>query len=127
MESSAKVTLKELPYALNGLEPVISEHLMTFHYSKHHATYVNNFNKLLEQKDAAEAAGDFHKVTQLTRGLKFNGGGNFNHTFYWESLAPVAENGGKAPTEGPLKEAIDASFGSIDEMIAFFNAESATI
>ena len=43
-----KAVLKPLPYALNGLEPVISEHLMSFHYSKHHQTYVNNLNGLME-------------------------------------------------------------------------------
>jgi len=43
-----KAVLKPLPYALNGLEPVISEHLMSFHYGKHHQTYVNNLNGLME-------------------------------------------------------------------------------
>ena len=90
------VTLKPLPYSMNALEPVISENLMNFHYSKHHQAYVNNFNALLNDKAKAEKEGDYLKVTNLTNGLMFNGGGNYNHTFFWESLGPVKDH--KDPT-----------------------------
>lgn len=53
-----KAVLKPLPYPMNGLEPHISEHLMSFHYSKHHQTYVNNLNGLLEQAAKALEVGD---------------------------------------------------------------------
>ena len=94
-----KAVLKPLPYALNGLEPVISENLMSFHYGKHHQTYVNNLNGLMEQADKALESGDHQKVTELSQAIKFNGGGHVNHEFFWESLAPVANGGGVAPAD----------------------------
>jgi Fe-Mn family superoxide dismutase len=123
---STKVTLKPLPYSLNALEPVISENLMSFHYGKHHQTYVNNLNNLLAEKDKAEKEENFLKVTSLTNGIAFNGGGNYNHTFFWESLAPINDGGGVEPT-GELRNAIDDAWGSLDSFKSDFNAQTALI
>ena len=87
-----KAVLKPLPYALNGLEPVISENLMSFHYSKHHQTYVNNLNMLTEKAATALANGDHKTHVELSQGIKFNGGGHLNHEFFWESLSSVDES-----------------------------------
>ena len=56
--------------------------------NKHHAAYVTNFNKLVDQSDAARLSGDFQAYTDLTYQLKFNGGGALNHEFFWDSLSP---------------------------------------
>ena len=123
-----KVTLKPLPYALNALEPTISATLMDFHYHKHHQTYVNNLNNLLGEKDKAEAAGDYLKVASLSKNIRFHGGGNYNHTFFWESLAPSNSGGGVEPKEGSeLRTAIEDTWGSIDEFKADFNGQTALI
>ena len=67
-------------------------------------------------------------MTKLTKNLKFNGGGNFNHTFFWESLAPVKADGGKRPAEGSdLNQMIKNAWGSIDAFISYFNAETLAI
>ena len=89
--SFQKAVLKPLPYALNGLEPVISQNLMEYHYGKHHQTYVNNLNALLEQASDALEKGDHQRYVDLSQGIKFNGGGHLNHEFFWESLAPASD------------------------------------
>merc|ERR1712086_1089920 len=126
--SFQKAVLKPLPYALNGLEPVLSEHLMSFHYSKHHQTYVNNLNGLMEQAATALEVGDHQKVTELSQAIKFNGGGHVNHEFFWESLAPVANGGGVAPaTDSDLGSSLTKAFGSFDNFVANFSASTVGI
>jgi Fe-Mn family superoxide dismutase len=69
------VTLPDLSYDFGALEPAISGEIMRLHHQKHHATYVANYNKALEQLDAAVAKGDASAVVQLQGAIKFNGGG----------------------------------------------------
>ncbi|KAF8587432.1 manganese-superoxide dismutase precursor [Ramaria rubella] len=120
-------TLPPLPYAYNGLEPYISEEIMTLHHTKHHQTYVNGLN-------AAEAA--YAKSLSpkeriaLQAALKFNGGGHINHSLFWKNLAPAADqNKGHGGTlqAGPLKDAIDRDFGGLDNLKKDFNAQTAAI
>jgi Fe-Mn family superoxide dismutase len=85
---------------------------MELHHSKHHNTYVTNLNAALEKLDAAVSAGDVSGIIGLQGALKFNGGGHLNHTLFWENLTPSSS----MPSSGPLKEAIDASYGSVDAM-----------
>ena len=86
------IHLKHLPYEIGALEPVLSGHLMEFHYGKHHRTYVNNLNNLLRQVDEAHASGDHARIVELSKAIKFNGGGHFNHEFFWDSLCPPADS-----------------------------------
>ena len=69
------VALPDLSYDFGALEPAISGEIMRLHHQKHHATYVANYNKALEQLDAAIAKGDASAVVQLQGAIKFNGGG----------------------------------------------------
>ena len=85
---------------------------------------MNNFNALLKEKEKAEAEGDFLKVTALTPNLMFNGGGIYNHTFFWESLCPATES---KEIIGDLRNWIDQSWGSLDKFKADFNAQTAAI
>ena len=125
MATFQKAELKPLPYALNGLEPVLSQNLMEFHYGKHHQTYVNNLNKLLDQAAEALAAGNHQKYVDLSQAIKFNGGGHMNHEFFWEGLAPVGGAGLAAGS--PLHTAITKAFGSVDNFVAHFNGNTAGI
>lgn len=118
--------LPKLPYALNALEPVISEEIMNLHYNKHHQTYVNNLNKALKDYCDAESKGDLPKQIALQKAIKFNGGGHINHSIFWTNLIPKDQGGGTAPT-GKLAEAINKSFGSLDKFIEKFNAEAAAV
>ena len=107
-------TLPPLPYAENALEPIITAKTMSFHFGKHHKTYVDNLNKLIAATDYASLP--LEKIITSTAGQAeqvaiFNNAAQiWNHTFYWKSMK--GNGGGEPPAE--LKSKIDASFGSVD-------------
>jgi Fe-Mn family superoxide dismutase len=105
-------TLPALPYAHDALEPHIDTFTMQIHHGKHHQAYVDNLNKAIagtpnENKSLEELVAVAGTISPAVRN---NGGGHWNHTFFWESLAP---NAGGTPS-GSLAAAIDAAFGSYD-------------
>lgn len=113
-----------LPYEYGALEPYIDARTMEIHYSKHHATYVNNVNEALTEDNITYGTPEelFANISGLSDKIRNNAGGAWNHSFFWQSLrAPVENN---APT-GALLEAINTGFGSFDEFKAKFK-EAAT-
>lgn len=117
-------TLPDLPYAKDALAPHISSETLDFHHGKHHAAYVAKLNGLVEGKTGADledvirdSAGDPAKA-----GVFNNAAQIWNHTFYWNSMAP---NGGGAPS-GELAAAIDRDFGSYDAFKTAFAEAGAT-
>lgn len=115
--------LPPLPYAYDALEPFIDAQTMTIHHDKHHAAYVNNLNTALEKHPALagwslqDLLVKLNDVPEDIRGVVRNhGGGHWNHTMFWEIMAPGA---GGAPT-GALASAIDAAFGGFDAFKAEF-------
>jgi Fe-Mn family superoxide dismutase len=105
-------TLAPLPYSHDALEPHIDTTTMQIHHGKHHQAYVDNLNKAVagtpnENKSIEELVAVAGSISPAVRN---NGGGHWNHTFFWESLAP---NAGGAPT-GALADAINEAFGSFD-------------
>lgn len=122
----ATFTLPDLPYDYGALEPAVSGEIMRLHHQKHHATYVANYNKALEQLDDAVGKGDASGVVHLQSAIKFNGGGHVNHSIFWKNLKPISEGGGEPP-HGKLGWAIDEDFGSIEKLIKKMNAEGAAL
>ena len=113
-------TLAPLPYAHNALEPHIDEQTMHIHHGKHHQAYVDNLNKAVagtanESKSLEELVAAAGSISPAVRN---NGGGHWNHTFFWESLAA---NAGGNPTED-IAAAIDAAFGNFEEFKTKFAA-----
>ena len=109
--------LPALPYANDALEPSIDARTMEIHHDKHHAAYVANLNNALKDQPALEAKtveeliGDLASVPEAIRtAVRNNGGGHWNHTFFWKIMGPNA--GGKP--SGPLAAALDAAFGSFE-------------
>ncbi len=105
-------TLPALPYAHETLEPHIDTLTMQIHHGKHHQAYVDNLNKALagtpnEGKTLEEIVAVAGTISAPVRN---NGGGHWNHSFFWETMAP---NAGGAPT-GAVADAIKAAFGSFD-------------
>jgi Fe-Mn family superoxide dismutase len=105
-------TLAPLPYSHDALEPHIDTTTMQIHHGKHHQAYVDNLNKAIagtpnEHKSLEELVASAGSISPAVRN---NGGGHWNHTFFWESLAP---NAGGAPS-GALASAINEAFGSLD-------------
>lgn len=116
--------LPALPYAYNALEPHIDAKTMEIHHSKHHQAYVNNLNNAVKG-NAAEIhplMDLIHNISGYSTAIRNNGGGHWNHTFFWGILGP---NGGGQPT-GALMDAIVASFGSFDAMKEQFNSAATT-
>ena len=123
---SAPFSLPPLPYADTALEPLISAHTLSFHYAKHHKTYVDNLNKLVEGKDLASMS--LEEIIHASAGKAdmagvFNNAAQvWNHTFYWNSLKP---NGGGKPT-GAIAAAIDKDLGGYDKFKADLSAAAVT-
>jgi len=117
-------TLPALPYAHDALEPHIDALTMQIHHGKHHQAYVDNLNKAIagtpnENKSLEELVKSAGSISPAVRN---NGGGHWNHSFFWELLAP---NAGGQPTGG-LADAINDVFGSFDSFKEKFNAAGAT-
>ncbi|MCC7504949.1 MAG: superoxide dismutase [Saprospiraceae bacterium] len=106
-------SLPELPYAPTALEPHIDARTMEIHHGKHHAAYVNNLNAAVQgtEHEGKSLEELFAQMSKLPAPIRNNGGGHWNHTMFWNVMAP---SGGGAP-EGELAAAIDAAFGSFDE------------
>jgi len=110
--------LPKLNYPYAALEPYIDAQTMEIHYSKHHATYVTNLNKALEgypelqDKQIEELLTHLNDLPETIKTqVKNNGGGHYNHSLFWEWLAP---NAGEAPT-GAVAQAITSSFGNFEK------------
>jgi Fe-Mn family superoxide dismutase len=109
-------TLPPLPYAQNGLDPVISASTLGFHHDKHHKGYVDNLNKAVAGTPLADEP--LEKIITTTYGVQDkvgiynNAGQHWNHSFYWKSLKP--QGGGEPPAA--LLHKINESFGSVDAL-----------
>ena len=100
--------LPELPYPNNALEPHISAETLRYHHGKHHASYVEKLNRLIEGTEF-ETAPLETIITKASGGVFNNAAQVWNHTFYWNCLSP---DGGGSPS-GQLAAAIDKAFGSL--------------
>ncbi|MBC7536086.1 MAG: superoxide dismutase [Ferruginibacter sp.] len=112
-------TLAPLPFAYEALEPHIDKQTMQIHHDKHQQAYVDNLNKAIagtdnENKTIEELVKHAGTISPAVRN---NGGGHWNHNFFWDSLAA---NAGGNPS-GKLAEAIMAAFGSFDALKEKFN------
>ena len=114
-------SLPPLPYEMNALEPHISSETLEFHYGKHHQTYVNNLNGLVEGTDNASKS--LEEIIMSSDGGLFNNAAQvWNHTFYWNCMGP---NGGGNPI-GSAADAINQAFGSFDNFKDQFSKSAAT-
>jgi Fe-Mn family superoxide dismutase len=116
--------LPALPYAHNALEPHIDARTMEIHHGKHHQAYVNNLNNAVKGNAAEgiELSELVHNISKYSPAIRNNGGGHWNHSFFWGIMGP---NAGGQPT-GALMDAIVASFGSFDAMKEQFNSAATT-
>jgi superoxide dismutase, Fe-Mn family len=111
---STPLTLPPLPYPENALEPVISAKTLSFHYGKHHKTYVETTNKLIVGTELADQP--LEDIVTATAGksdrlnIFHNAAQAWNHQFYWQSLTP--KGGGSPPMA--LKHKLEESFGGVD-------------
>ncbi|WP_315271382.1 superoxide dismutase [uncultured Abiotrophia sp.] len=123
-------TLPALPYAYDALEPAFDARTMEIHHTKHHQTYVNNLNAALEghadlaAKSIEDLVANLKDLPEsIQTAVRNNGGGHFNHSFFWESLqAPSSE----AAILAGLKSRLEADFGSVEAFKEAFAKAAAT-
>jgi superoxide dismutase, Fe-Mn family len=118
-------SLPPLPYAFDALEPSIDAQTMQIHHGKHHQAYVNNLNAALEKapeladKSVEDLVANLNAVPEAVRtAVRNNGGGHWNHSFFWTIMGP---NAGGDPS-GALAAAIDRAFGGFAKLKEQFNA-----
>jgi Fe-Mn family superoxide dismutase len=115
--------LPELPYKLDELEPFISARTMEFHFYKHHKSYIDKTNHLLEAPTAWQDELTLEEVVQTSTGALFNNAAQaWNHCFFWHCLRP-SRKAEERPT-GELALALDASFGSYDRFRQVFTSKA---
>jgi superoxide dismutase, Fe-Mn family len=115
-------TLPELPYPMDALAPHISRETLEYHYGKHHRTYLDKLNGMIEGTEFAGASLE-DTVRGSSGGIFNNAAQVWNHTFYWHCLSP--DGGGKPG--GDLARAIDKDFGSFEEFQKQFSDKAATL
>jgi Fe-Mn family superoxide dismutase len=115
------IKLDDLPYAMNALEPQISQETLEYHYGKHHQTYVTNLNNLLPQSEFHSSP--LEEIVLKSKGAIYNNAAQtWNHTFYWHSLSP---KGGGEPT-GKLADMIVRDFSSFNNFKEEFTKAAVT-
>jgi superoxide dismutase, Fe-Mn family len=117
-------TLPNLPYDFAALEPHVDARTMEIHHGKHHAAYVNNLNAAIQGTDMEGKTLEelMAGISKLPPAVRNNGGGHWNHSMFWEIMAP---NAGGEPS-GDLASKIVKNFGSFDEMKKLFMQAGAT-
>ena len=114
--------LPPLPYPENALEPHMSRETLSLHHGKHHKTYVDKLNELIEGTEFEKAT--LEDIVRRSEGTIFNNAAQaWNHTFFWNCMAP---KGGGKPS-GPLLQAIQSSFGSFEEFKETFSKSAAEL
>lgn len=113
-----------LPYAYNALEPSIDSMTMDIHYNKHHAAYIKNVNDAIAAENIAFTSEKefFANASKLSAKAKNNGGGSWNHNFFWQVMAPATAG---VPT-GKIAEALSGAFGSFDKFKEQFTQAAMT-
>ena len=135
--NTKKYELPLLPYAYDALEPYIDAETMRIHHDRHHATYVNNLNGVLEkypelyEKSAQDLIMNLNEAPEEIRtAVRNNAGGHINHSMFWQIMAPAgtqnnaetnAELRGKNEPTDELLEEIKKYFGSFEEFQNKFN------
>jgi len=118
-------TLPPLPYAYDALEPAIDQETMTFHHDKHHQAYVDNLNKAVDAEAGLQGKSLeelFASISTAPKAVRNNGGGHWNHSLFWELLAPVGSTG---EPSAELAAAIDSDLGGLGKFKEDFNAAGA--
>jgi Fe-Mn family superoxide dismutase len=113
--------LPPLPYSHDALAPVIDEQTMRLHHGKHHQAYVDNLNKAVDSDPSLQGrdlADLLREASGLPKVVRNNGGGHWNHSFFWEAMTKP----GSSEPQGELKDAITSKWGSLDDFKEKFNA-----
>ncbi|MCT0230659.1 superoxide dismutase [Synechococcus sp. CS-1324] len=118
----APFSLPPLPYGIDALEPAIDATTLAIHHDRHHQAYVTNLNSAVAADPSLQGQGLealLKRPSRRSAAVRNNAGGHWNHSFFWESLAPPGQGGAPSPA---LLAAIDRDFGSFEQFQAGFKA-----
>jgi len=122
-------TQPELGFDFDALEPHLDEETLKIHYGKHHAAYCKKFNDAVsgtefEAKELGELLAGLNDLSgDVVPAIRNNGGGAWNHSFFWSCLCSESESG---EPSGELLEAITAAFDSVEDFKKDFSEAAAT-
>ncbi len=123
-------SLPTLPYGYGDLEPYIDRMTMEIHHSKHHQSYIDNLNAALEKDknlfdlSLEDILKNLNLVPEEIRSqVKNNGGGHYNHSLFWEVMAPAKTNN---KPENDFLSILEKNFGSFEQFQQIFNNASKT-
>lgn len=124
IDTMGKYELPKLPYEFNALEPYIDAQTMEIHHDKHHGTYVSKLNDAITGTDMEKISLEelLKFVSQRPVAVRNNGGGHYNHSFFWEIMKP---NGGGKPS-GALNSALESEFGTFEDFKKKFSEAAVT-
>lgn len=120
-----KFELKELPYEYDALSPHINEETLKIHHDRHHQAYCDKFNAALLELDIKSK--DFKEIFQTVfdkPAIRNNGGGFWNHQFYWESMGPEFNDINEF---SDVLERISESFGNFENFKTEFTKNASTL
>lgn len=129
MEEKIIYKLPELQYKHNDLEPYISEQVLTLHHQKHHKSYVDNTNILLEKIWEARKNNQDLDQKSILKSLSFNLSGHILHSIFWNIMAPV-RNASRSDTGGPvgkIAKAIEKEFSSFERFKKEFSETAKSV
>ena len=117
--------LPKLDYGYKDLEPYISEEVLTLHHIKHHQSYVNGANTLLEKIWEAREKNAELDYKSVLKSLSFNVAGHILHEIFWKIMAPVSS--GKSKPTGEVLKAIEEEFGSFERFKTEFSETAKSV
>lgn len=119
-------TLPSLGYDYKELEPHMSQEQLEIHHKKHHQSYVNGANAILEKLEKARKDNIDLDLKSVLKNLSFNIGGHLLHSLFWENLVPAGKGGGGEPV-GKLKEVLETEFGSFERFKDEFSKSALSV
>jgi Fe-Mn family superoxide dismutase len=123
-----KYKLPDLPYGYKDLEPYMSSDVLTLHHDKHHATYVNAANTLLDKIADARKNNLELDYKSISKSLSFNVSGHILHETFWKVMAPAsAKDSGVVKPAGEIAKAIDKEFGSFERFKTEFSETAKSV
>ena len=112
------ITLSDLPYSLGDFDPIVSKEAMEYHRNKHHKGYVKNLNKMIEGTEYEDL--ELEEIIKRSKGQIFNNAAQiWNHTFYFEGIAPQPDGGDNSVTN-EITEYLSEQFGSAQKFMDEF-------
>ncbi len=121
-----KYELPKLPYGYGDLAPCMSEEQLRLHHDKHHQTYVNGANAIMEKLERARKNGTDLDMKATLKELSFHLGGHKLHSIFWQNMAPAGRGGGGKPA-GALGDAINTDFGSFERFKKEFTQAAVSV